>query len=160
MRLPGHSLDEDGAKNPDAADFGHTLYELQIAQMTRIGNAYRALESALLGRNLESLEQANAELVRCQAELRNIGYENSRRTDSPDDAAGLSSEELEQLREAQMRILQLGRVQAALLARAQGSLAMLANILGGSEVIYGPPAGKRALPSTQVPCTGERRCRV
>ena len=43
------------------------------------------------------------------------------------------------LRPAQLRILHLGRVQIALLARAQQSLRILANLLAGTAGDYGPP---------------------
>ena len=49
------------------------------------------------------------------------------------------------LRPAQLRILHLGRVQLALLARAQQSVRILANLLAGTAGDYGPPRNAGAV---------------
>lgn len=146
--------------HPAGADSAHTLLETNIALMAELENAFGALQNALFSRNLEGLGQATRKLARCREKLSILSnHANSRRDDSQGNATGPSEETIAELRAAQMRILQLGRVQAALLGRAQRSLATLANILAGSEIIYGQPARDRILPIEDA-FKGESRCRI
>jgi hypothetical protein len=145
-------------------DSANASFESKIALIAEVENAFRALQSALLSRNLEGLRQATRELAGGHEKLNSFEYLNSRKGESQgsefqgNDTSG-SRERVAELRQAERRILQLGRVQAALLGRAQKSLVTLTNMLAGSEIIYGPPARNCTLPMKDTPA-GEPPCRV
>ena len=111
--------DEPGNPAPElAAAAISVLLELEASLLSS--------QEALLARDLAGVEQGTREQVRLQRAFEIL---------RPWDAAQTSSE----LRATAMRILHLGRVQAALLDRAQRSLRMISNLLAGPEASYGPP---------------------
>jgi len=91
-------------------------------------------QEALLARDLAGVEQGTCEQVRLQRALEILRPCEAAQT-SDSERTRASSE----LRAAAIRILHLGRVQAALLDRAQRSLRMISNLLAGPEASYGPP---------------------
>jgi hypothetical protein len=121
----------------------------QLALLTDIENGLRSMQSALRSRNIEGLRQATSRIARCHAELKMVlrfaGSGPARNSTSG-----------ARMREAQWRVLQLGRVQAALLARAQRSLTAVTNALTGGEASYRPPI-PMPLPDRRA---GDHRCRV
>jgi hypothetical protein len=130
------------------------LLESQLARLRNIEGCLRAMESALVSRNLELLENATARLTRCHAELETVPPIAGSGA-APDSTSGTR-----RLREAQWRILHLGRVLAALLVRRQRALAAIANLLAGRSASYGPPAVDGTLALVLEDHTGDYRCRV
>ncbi len=64
------------------------------------------------------------------------------------------------LREAQSRVLHLGRVQLALLARAQQSVRILANLLAGTAGDYAPPRNAGSVSSSRAGAKEITPCRA
>jgi hypothetical protein len=119
-----------------------------------------ATQKAVLARDLAELEQGTRDQMRLQRALAILWAEYGMPTQpSPSTTAWLQSfapQFAAEWRAAQMRTLQLARVQAALLARAQRSLTMIANLLAGPESSYGSnPAALAAGPRSPVSRLGE-----
>jgi len=94
----------------------------------------QASQQALLSHDVALIEQHTCEQIRLRRLLEILW---SRRDAAHDPAF------LVEMRAAQMRVLHLGRVQAALLVRAQRWQSMLSNLLAGPEVNYAPPSHSR-----------------
>ncbi len=120
----------------DVADFFLSLWrELETSLL--------ASQNALLSGDLARLEQLTGEQASLQCKLslvlrphaaqRQTGTEGG--VDSP---APISLSRA--VRSAQMRVLHLGRVQIALLARRQQGLRILRHRMAGLQTLYGPPA--------------------
>jgi hypothetical protein len=97
-----------------------------------------ALEASLLGSqvalvrlDLEGIHRGTREQVDLAAKLA---------ATLPCSAVGPSSVLAQQLRECEVRTLQAARVQAALLSRLRSKLRVMANMLAGPSVTYGPLA--------------------
>lgn len=118
------------------------------------------MQNALLSRNLGGLEQATRELARCFAALKQVAGVSQGSKPPSEPRTALAPAVPQPLRDVQMRVLYLGRVQAALLARAQRSLSMLRNLLGESDATYAPPPVNRSLHPIREASTGDCRCRV
>jgi hypothetical protein len=95
----------------------------------------QASQRALLSHDVALMEQHTCEQIRLQRLLEALW---SRRDAAHDPAF------IVEMRAAQMRVLHLGRVLAALLVRAQRWQSMLSNLLAGSETSYVPPGGSMA----------------
>ena len=127
-------------------------------------------QQALLRRDASALQGHTREQIALQRRLELLWGKNSVSTISEQNDPTLSSA----LRPAALRILHLGQVQAALLARAQRWQAMVANLVAGPAANYLPPniramsGGAREITaatptaSTQAAATEERRdpCRA
>jgi hypothetical protein len=108
-----------------------------------------ASQRALLGRDVASLEQCTSEQARLQRSLEilwstggaQLPGSNSPESDAASDIPAFDAE----LRAAQRRVLHLGRIQAALLGRAQRWLRTVSHLLAGLDQSYSFPA------SSQVP---------
>jgi hypothetical protein len=108
------------------------------ASLELLGELEASLEltqKALLARDLDSLEQGTREQMRWRQALTVLWAESRDHADAQVDMHGEPSE----LRAVLRRVLHLGRVQSFLLARAQRSLATMANLLAGPHASYGPP---------------------
>jgi len=92
----------------------------------------RASQRALLSHDVALMERHTCEQIRLQRLLEVLW---SRRDAARDPAFVV------EMRAAQMRVLHLGRVQAALLVRAQRWQNMLSNLLAGPETSYVPTSG-------------------
>jgi hypothetical protein len=131
------------------------LLQSQLALFTDIEDCLRAVENALLLRNLEHLDEATARLARYRAELKKMP------PIAGSEPAIYPTSGVRQLREAQLRVLHRGRVEAALLARMQRSLAAVSNLLAiPSRASYGPPAPDGTLALVLEDPSGDYRCRV
>ena len=119
----------------------------------------KAAQQELLARNLPGIEQRTRELLRLQRGLL------SRWTQVPQHCQHESASEtapIGELREAAGRVLEQGRIQAALLARAQRSLKMIVNLLAGIAPTYSSVALRRtSYPASSICDAGdEPPCRV
>jgi hypothetical protein len=95
-------------------------------------------QKALLARDLAGVEQGTLEQMCLRRALEILRpWDGARTSDSEQPSS--------ELRATAMRILHLGRVQGALLDRAQRSLRMISNLLAGPEANYGPPLCGRDL---------------
>jgi hypothetical protein len=117
-----------------ATDFA----QARLALLSDLETSLATSQEALLNRDLVRLE----ELTRAQSVLRQrlsvlwAAQDGSRTKISLADNR-LASE----LRSAATRVLHLGRIQLALLDRAQRSLRVLSHLIAGPQASYGPFAG-------------------
>jgi len=120
-----------------------------------------ALHMALLKRDLEGLDQATRQLEHCHARLQQVARNAGPAKQTSWPHPGTDSPVIaEPLCEAQRRVLHLGRVQLALLARAQRSLTALCNLLAGSQATYGAPAANQTPKLICGTSFGEYRCQA
>ena len=98
------------------------LDALRLALLNDLESSLRSTEQAILGRDVERLERATEEQANLHHRLVMLPMRGS--SFSP------------AVREAQQRVLDLGRVQSALLERARQRLRMLANWIAGPEAQY------------------------
>jgi hypothetical protein len=110
----------------------------------RLEASLRSSQTALLLRDLAGIEEHTRELLGLRTELEALCAVGS--LGNP----GLGNRDLSA---AALHVLHLGRVQMALLERAQRSLRMIANLLAGPRAGYSPTSGcERALnPDTHPP---------
>ena len=117
----------------------------EIAQASRallgeLEASLQASQSALLAHDVARLEECTCEQIGLQRSLE-ILWEAAHPPGSDAAQHDLAQYDLRlsaELRAAQIRVLRLGRVQAALLSRAQRWLRMVSNLLAGPEVSYAP----------------------
>jgi hypothetical protein len=134
-----------------------------IAVMGELQASLHSSRKAVLALDLGGIEQETgkqAGLVREFASLhgRGVGMpatENKkprveREEDVPSTLSAATPGLPEKFRRNADSILHAVRLQAALLARAQSKLRVLANMLAGPSVIYGPPPGQRGAPDAFV----------
>lgn len=95
---------------------------LRLALLNDLESSLRASEQAILARDVARLERATEEQTSLHRRLVMLPVRGS--SFSP------------AVREAQQRVLDLGRVQSALLERARQRLRMLANWIAGPEAQY------------------------
>jgi hypothetical protein len=130
-----------------------------LALLRQLEDSLNASREALLARDLSRLEQGTDEQIRLRRALgillagKNVGKNVGKNSDEGADAPPSLCDPLlaENLREAQLRVLQHGRVQAALLRRAQRWLRVLSNLLAGPEAGYLDPTSnetRRPWPGT------------
>jgi hypothetical protein len=114
-----------------------------VALLADLENSLRSSQAALLSRDVVRIEQLASE----QAELR---HALSAFFDAPDRRiyeweVTFSGARGDAVRATQARVLRIGRVQAALLRRAQQSLGTISRLLAGPQAGYGPPAGGQGI---------------
>ena len=132
----------------------------EIAQASRallgeLEASLQASQNALLAHDVTRLEERTCEQIGLRRSL-DILWDAAHPpgSDPAQHDLRLSAE----LRAAQMRVLRLGRVQAALLGRAQRWLRMVSNLLAGPEASYAPPTFARMAqyPAWPPPSSGPR----
>ena len=147
-----NSMDQRSA-NPESLESGAPVSSgvpefadptsIRRRMLEQLEASLRLSQQALLARDLARIEQLSVEqTVLCHA-LGSVRASAGCRTVATDSRTLAAA----------ARVLELGRVQAELLCRAQQSLRMLSHVLAGAQADYGPPAGLRqvaagrALPS-------------
>ncbi len=130
-RLADRGLPEDAAKN--------TCPEIPF--LRELESSILASNQALLARDLPGIERLNYEQAGLLQSL-DVFLSASPQTRNPELAAALNA--------AAKRVLQLTRIQQALLARAQRWLIILTNLSAGTGASYRPPSHPRA-PSAAGP---------
>jgi hypothetical protein len=113
---------------------------LDSALLLELEMSLYASQKALLSGDVARLEQSTRQQIGLRRALKILWPENGAGSYDMHCDPPLASE----LRMAQMRVLHLGRVQAALLRREQRWLRTLSNLLAGPETNYLPPALDRA----------------
>ncbi|HEY3971871.1 MAG TPA: hypothetical protein VGM18_02640 [Candidatus Sulfotelmatobacter sp.] len=119
---PGRSVEIAAACQAILADLEASLKTSQLA---------------LLGRDASALAECTREQIRLQRSLDMLWPRNGKASCD----VGFDFSLIPGLRAAVARVLHLGRVQAALLARAQCWLSTLSNLLAGPAANYAPPRG-------------------
>jgi hypothetical protein len=122
----------------------------EIAQASRallgeLEASLQASQDALLAHDVARLEECTCEQIGLRRSLE-ILWDAAHPPGSDPAQYDLAQYDLRlsaELRAAQMRVLRLGRVQAALLGRAQRWLRMVSNLLAGPEASYAPPPSAR-----------------
>jgi hypothetical protein len=117
------------------------LAPARLAILAELQVSLEASQKALLARDLDGIEQGTREQVRLQRALALLERPHAGPAgDSVDQKSG-SQPEVQlppALASTQTRLVHLARVQAALIARAQRSAKMMARLLAGPGVAYGP----------------------
>jgi len=137
---------DGGLRSPEAKlRSGAAIAQAASALLAEMEHSLAASQWALLTRDVAGMEQATSEQIRLRRSLeilwsRAPGLQDGARGD---DATQLDPTLAADLRAAEWRVLYLGRVQAALLTRAQRSLRTVSNRLAGPEASYSPPIPNR-----------------
>lgn len=120
-----------------SANGGSEVAPASLALLGELEASLQTSQQALLARDVARLEESTREQTRLQRSLQVLGSRDAAQGSDPTryDLAFAA-----QLRAAQLRALHLGRVQAALLARAQRWLRVVSNLLAGLEASYVAPA--------------------
>jgi hypothetical protein len=142
LRFPEPLLPIERAETRTALASSLLLGELEAS--------LQASQRALLARDLAGLEERTGEQIRLRRSLEIVW---SRAAAPGSDPAPCNSAP---------RVLHLGRVQAALLARAESWLTMVSHLLAGPTANYAPPRGNpppqyTARPSAGIAIAGTRR---
>jgi hypothetical protein len=124
---------------------GNELAVASLAILRELEASLAASQKALLARDLEGITQGTREQVRLQRAL-GILWGKSMSADeigAPETALATQyGSEPDEFVAAAQRVLYLGRVQAALLARSQQTLKMISYLVAGPNATYEPPAPK------------------
>jgi len=110
--------------------------QAHLALLAELEASLQASQRALLSRDVASLEQHTAEQMRLQKALAILSAPMPRLSGSNSNPTLVA-----ELRAAETRVLQMARMQAALLDRAQRWLRTVVNLLAGVEKNYAPPSG-------------------
>ena len=119
------------APRSEAVPDGCTLRHRSLELLGELAASLQSSQNALLSRDLAAIERGTREQKQLQQALWEAQAE-ARAKDQPKYAA-------------EFRVLQLARVQLALLARAQRNLHALSHLLAGPGASYRPPAPAPAL---------------
>jgi hypothetical protein len=112
----------------------HVLPPTCFALLTSLELALKTSQQALLDREVERLEELTHEQLRLRMLLAVAWAENGNQTAESNDPAVVAS-----MQAAVKRVLHLGRIQRALLDRAQRYLRTLSNRMAGVGTPYDPP---------------------
>jgi len=128
-----------------------TLAEAGISVLLELEASLIASIRAVLGHDASALEWATQDQLRLRRALEVLGAPSGNRLRTNPSAAGFTSptnmESADAFDAAQMRVLHLGRVQAALLRREQRWMNVLANLVAGPEANYVRPISGEPLTS-------------
>jgi hypothetical protein len=110
------------------------------ALLEELASSLEASQKAVLSGDLRSLQQETREQARLHRALQILWN------------SGRPIATVPQLRARQQRVLDLGRVLQALLARRQRWLRTLAHLAAGPGAIYGPPSPAAGNARQETPC--------
>ena len=160
---PTHPADTVNQRSSPQA--GAAMAQTSLALLRELEASLESTQQAVLARDLAGLEQGTREQLRLRQELE-ILWAWDRTHPHADPAAGTCNlrdapDLMVELRAIGMRVLLLGRVQAAVLLRAQRSLRMMAALLAGPESSYSPGPLQTPCSLSPATCLGkESPCRV
>lgn len=140
-----------------AAD-GDGLLRLRLAVLRAFEASFERSQGALRTLDLTRIERATADQIVLIRKFR-ATWGNASEREFDFELSGELKEEIKQeIRRSAQRILQALRLQAALLARQNGKLRVLANMLAGPGVPYGDWLARRGSGDARVapPATGRR----
>jgi hypothetical protein len=141
--LPTDSIRVDGIPPASARERADALLWARMALMSELEASLQTSRNALVALDLAGIERGTSEQVGLIEELdaltrRSVAPLESERPLAEQEAHGPTPGLEEEVRRSAYRILEASRLHAALLARAQWKLRVLANILAGPSVTYGP----------------------
>jgi hypothetical protein len=146
---------------------GTAFAEAGGALLGELESSLQSSQRALLARDLAGIEQHTGEQIRLRRALEILWSQNLPQASDPmpfdsmlNDPMPYARAGASELRLAQMRVLHLGRVQAALLARAQRRARMLSHLFAGPGASYAPPACHWADERGAWPSAGRGRTRT
>lgn len=144
---------EQLSAEPRAGQGGSEIAQASLALLTELEASLQASQQGLLSCDVARVERSTREQIRLCRALGILWSGNAGASGMQCDLA-LAAE----LRSAQRRVLHLGRVQAALLRRAQRWLRMLSNLTAGPEAGYLPPSGMATalFPEWPPSCGGKK----
>lgn len=108
-----------------------------LALLAKLEASLQASQEALLSHNLSLFEQHTGEQIRLRSSLEILWSRDTARPLGIDPGHDLVFSP--EMRAALARVLHLGRVQAALLVRAQRWQSVVSNLLAGAEANYAAP---------------------
>lgn len=114
-----------------------------MALLADLENSLRSSQAVLLSRDVVRIEELASEQFGLRHAL--SAYLHSLDARIYGHETAFPGARGDAVRAAQERVLHLGRVQAALLRRAQQSLLTISHLLAGPESGYGPPAGGQGI---------------
>ena len=138
--MTAQSLAEASARPTEPDDRVH-LAEVRLGLLRDLEASLETTQKAVLARDLVGLGQGTHEQIRLHQALETVLDRTYARIGGPADGPWRLRCEpclAAELHASAMRVLHLGRVQAALLVRAQRSLRMISNLLAGPESSYSP----------------------
>src|SRR5580658_1042792 len=127
------------SESGERAGSGSANLQASLLLLDELEASLQAGQRALLSHDVTGLEQQTAEQVRLRGSLQALWSQAKLSSLPASDSKPFDRAWGAELGLAQMRVLQLGRVQAALLARAQRSLRMLSHLLAGPGAGYAHP---------------------
>jgi hypothetical protein len=144
--MPTDSIRVASIPPPSARERADALLWARMALLGELEASLLGSRKAVLALDLHGIEGGTTEQVGLIGELnalarRSVAPPATGRRSAEQEAPGLSAcspEVDEELRRSESRIREAVRLQAALLARARCKLRVLANMLAGPSVTYGP----------------------
>ncbi|MGA1985060.1 MAG: hypothetical protein ABSG72_02235 [Candidatus Sulfotelmatobacter sp.] len=135
---------------------GTAFAEAGVALLGELESSLEASQHALLARDLAGIERHTGEQVRLRRALEILWSQNSLEGSDRVPIHPMLSVRAgaAEFGAAELRVLQLGRVQAALLRRAQRWSRMLSHVLAGPGAGYAAPAGDSTVLHPAWPSTG------
>jgi hypothetical protein len=159
----GHSMVR-GDYSMDRSMVRDTMVRARLALLRELESSLQSSQKALLARELAAIERGTDEQRRLLEALNDLvratGCIHSQQAVGIELAQVLHSPELAALRAAETRILHLGRVQLALLARARRFLNALSHFAHGPSASYIPPASASAAGPPSIHGVQTQSCRV
>jgi hypothetical protein len=121
---------------------GDELGQAILLVLRQLEASLEASQAAVLAREVEGIERHTEEQIGLSRALTVLYGESTFQNHSPSDLQAalprMAPHLAAELRAAENRVLQLTRVQAALLGRAQRFLMILTNLVAGPGASYGP----------------------
>lgn len=148
-QLLRHSSQAPESTPPPASE----IILARLALLAELETSLLASHRALLAREISSLEKHTAEQMRLHRALAVLPAPRSH--SSANSSVSCRPALAAELRAAEQRVLQLGRVQAALLVRAQRWLRTVAHLLAGVGKTYAPPCGMAGTTAQPAPPGGQ-----
>jgi hypothetical protein len=138
---------EQKVAEPTGGNGGAAFAEASVGLLRKLAGSLQSSQRALLSRDLAGIEQHTGEQIRLRRALEILWSQNLPQASDPmpfdsmlNDPTPYARAGASELRLAQMRVLHLGRIQAALLTRAQRRARMLSHLFAGPGANYTPPA--------------------
>ncbi|MGA9543177.1 MAG: hypothetical protein WBQ85_06400 [Candidatus Sulfotelmatobacter sp.] len=161
VQIPSELISEAGAPSANPEPTADDRARSALTLVRDLEASLHASRNALLALDLAGIERETREQVRSIRKLEDVlarsmaprarGMTKERALvrsgNSPEPEPEPQPEPQEELRRSCHRVLEAARLQAALLARARTKLRVMANMLAGQSVNYGPLVAGNGVPS-------------
>ncbi len=159
VKMPTELISEAGLSSANPVPTADERARSALTLVHELEASLHASRKALLALDLAGIERETREQVRSIRKLEGVLASSmvprvrgscvtkEREFVCPENSPEPESELEEELRRSCHRVLEAARLQAALLARSRTKLRVLANMLAGQSVNYGPLVAGRGVPS-------------